>query len=136
MSAVANAYTLYTYDGSVTHNGSIYRIFHTGVTSMTYYYLYNNGWRLIGVGAAADIIRDDYFAGNVNGTPRTELNTVNFKITTNGILRNYIDTYLNYMSTNPSYCLTNELGKLQVNGYSNSLNYTPAYASRPAELVK
>ena len=116
--------------------GDIYRNIHVGVTSMTYYYLYNNGWKLIGVGAVVDIIRDDYFAGNVNGVPKSELNTYSFKIYTEGIWRDYVDAYLNSMAINPSYCLTKEIGTLEVNGYSNDLWYTPRYARIPTELIK
>lgn len=114
---------------------AIYRIFHTGVTSMTYYYLYNNGWKLIGVGASVDIVRDDYFAGNVNGSPKTDFHSVSFRTSTSGIWRDYVDAYLNNMASYPSYCQVNEIGSFTIRGYSNTLNYTPAYARNPVDLI-
>lgn len=134
---LGNIFTIFNNMSSaqISSSGSaIYRIFHTGVTSMTYYYVYNNGWKMVGVGASASIIRDDYFAGNVNGTPRTDYNSVSFSTSTSGIWSDYVNAYINNMSVNPNFCITNELGSFDVNGYSNSLTYTPAYARVPADL--
>lgn len=83
-------------------NGPVYRITHTGVTPMTYYYLNNSGWRLIGVGAVSDIKRDDFFAANVNGKPVTDTNSTSFSTSTSGIWNDYVETYLANMSTYPS----------------------------------
>lgn len=116
-------------------NGPIYRVTHTGVTSMTYYYLNNNGWRLIGVGAETDIIRDDYFAANVDGKPTTDYHKDSFSIKTSGIWSNYVEAYLANMSSYPSYCLVNEIGYITIRGYQNNLTYTPPYARYPSDLV-
>lgn len=116
-------------------NGPIYRVFHTGVTSMTYYYVNNNGWKLVGVGAVSDIKRDDYFAANVNGKPESDFHTVSFTTSTSGIWRDYIDSYLANMASYPSYCLVKEIGSIIIRGYQNNLTYTPPYARNPVDLI-
>lgn len=115
--------------------GPVYRVNHTGVTSMTYYYLNNNGWKLIGVGAVSDIKRDDYFAANVDGKPVSDFHSVSFSISTSGIWNDYVETYLANMSSYPSYCLIKEIGYLTIRGYQNNLTYTPPYAMYPADLI-
>lgn len=124
-----------------TTNAPLYRIFHTSVTSMTYYFIENDSWRLIGVGARAQIIRDEYIAMNINGSPYSDLHTDQFTTNTPGIWSDYLDYYFNNMSWNPSACLVNEIGSFKVaakdkNGkVLTTVRFTPVYARYPIDLT-
>lgn len=118
-----------------SNNSNIYTINHCSVTSMTYYYFYNNGWKLIGVGAVAQVTRDDHFLGNVNGYPKSDFNSTSFSITSRGIWRDYVDSYINNMGWNPSYCLINKLGGLSVECYSQNAYFEPCYATSPSDVI-
>lgn len=117
-------------------NENLYQITHTAITSMTYYYIYtdNRGWQHIGTGAMSDTIRTDFFTGNVGGKPVSKQQTTPFTIKTQGIWSDYVDNFIANMANFPSYCTINELGSIEVKGYSNSSVFTFPYAMYPGYL--
>ncbi len=123
--------------------GPIYKISHRSVTSMTYYFIYNDGWKMIGVGASAEILRDDYWSANINGIPKSDFHSVSFSTRTPGTWNDYLDVYFNNMASNSSFCLVNRIGSFSVTGDQNFYNqgsafsttFTPKYARYPADLL-
>lgn len=141
---IGNAFTAlnHTPSGVITTTGkSLYRVIHTSVTSMTYYFIENDSWRLIGVGASAQTIRSEHISMNVNGSPYVETHTEQFTAKTPGIWYDYLDYYFNNMSWNPSACLVNEIGNFKFvakdkNGLVLGIvNFAPAYARYPMDLI-
>lgn len=127
-------------DASVVSSGqeNFYGVRHNGVTEMTYYYIYNNGWRHIGTSGSAEVIRTDYFYGNVNGSPVSENPKTNFTIRSR---QNnwwaYIDNYVQAASAGrPNYCNIDNFGKITIKGYNGrTYYYAPAFAETPNDLL-
>ncbi len=113
----------------------IYKITHTSVTSMTYYWIYNNSWRYIGAEAHCDVARTDFWAGNIGGVPTHESKESQWSTHTDGIWYNYLEDYINVMSWNPSFCNIKRLGSFSIKGENNSVTFTPRFAARPNDLV-
>jgi len=110
-------------------NEPVYRLLHTGLTEMQYIYVYNNGWKLAGVGATAAVHRTDIFSGNVNGELKTETEIIEYSFEAKDSVANYISSYLDTGS-----CYETRIGSLDIIGYSKSGTFTPAFARYPSSL--
>lgn len=124
-------------ESAVVSSGSaaMYTITHTAVTSMTYYWIYNNSWRYIGAGAECNVARSDLWAGNIEGKATHDYHYDSWRTCTSGIWYNYLEDYINVMSWNPSYCNINQIGSFYIKGISNSAYFTPKFASYPDWLI-
>lgn len=117
--------------------GTFYGVRHNGVTEMTYYFFYNDGWRHIGTNGTATVIREDYFYGNVNGMPVSETPKTTFTIKgSHNIWHDYVKNYAEVMSGRPNYCDIDNFGKLTIKGYNNkNYYYAPVFAEMPNDLI-
>lgn len=127
-------------DASVVSSGqeNFYGVRHNGVTKMTYYYIYNDGWRHIGTSGSADVIRTDYFYGNINGSPVSENPQTNFTIRSRqNNWRDYMETYVQAASAGrPNYCNIDNFGKITIRGYNGrTYYYAPVFAEMPNDLI-
>ena len=122
---------------SVTSSGKLYRVEHNSVTKMTYYFVYNSGWRMVGVSGDTTVKRVDRLTGNVNGTPvNATVDAVKISIYSPESWYSFIDSYLSVMSWNPNYMMVSRLGKLKYSPYQSNtvLNFEPVYAENPSDL--
>lgn len=116
--------------------GTFYGVRHNGVTEMTYYFFYNDGWRHIGTNGTATVIREDYFYGNVNGMPVSETPKTTFTIKgSQNIWHDYVKNYAGVMSVRPNYCDIDNFGKLTIKGYNKDYYYAPVFAEEPNDLI-
>ena len=114
----------------------LYGVRHASVTSMTYYFFYNEGWHHIGTGGTAEIVREDYLYANINGSPVLDENEERFTIKSEWIWHDYVEQYAKAMSYMPEYCAINRIGELQIKGYNGRKYYfAPVYAELPSDLL-
>lgn len=108
---------------------------------MTYYFIENDSWRLIGVGASAQVKRDEYIAMNLNGSPYSDMHSVEFSTYTLGGANTYLNYYFDNMSWNPSACLVKEIGSFNVDAKDKNgkvlatVSFAPIYARYPIDLT-
>lgn len=118
--------------------GSFYGVRHNGVTMMTYYFVYNDGWRHVGTSGSATVIREDYFYGNVNGNPVSETPKTTFTIKSRqNYWSNYVKNYIQAASAGlPNYCNIDNFGKITIRGYNGkTYYYAPVFAEMPNDLI-
>lgn len=118
--------------------GSFYGVRHNGVTKMSYYYIYNGGWRHIGTSGSATVIRDNYFYGNVNGMPVSEVPQTTFTINSRqSYWGDYMENYVQAVSSGrPNYCNIDNFGKITIRGYNGrTYYYAPVFAETPNDLI-
>ena len=115
---------------------SLYRIFMTSVTKMTYYYCYDAPqWKFIGTSAYASFSQTNLFAGNVNGDSKHDSVTTDFSASSGWTFNKYIEKYVDAKVVNAEFCEIAELGKLEVYGYEMCFEFTPQFYGLPGFLV-
>ncbi len=130
VSAVEDAKTI------LCGNKPLYGVRHIGVTEMTYYFFYNNGWKHVGTSGNASVIREDYFYGNIKGKPVSETQKTSFTIRSGGIWYDFVKQYAEMMDTWPNYCYIKDFGGLKIKGYNGmEYYYAPVFAGQPIELT-
>lgn len=118
--------------------GSFYGVRHNAVTMMTYYFVYNDGWRHVGTSGSATVIREDYFYGNINGNPVSETPKTTFTIRSRqNYWSNYVKTYVQAAAAGlPDYCNIDNFGKITIKGYNGkTYYYAPVFAEMPNNLL-
>lgn len=107
------------------------------VSVMTYYYVYNSGWKQIGTGTSIKITKSDWFSGNVNGEPVSE-KTENENWTSRSpvdVWYKFIELYADNMDLNPYYCTISSIGSFKIQGYNKTFDFEPKFAKYPIELI-
>ena len=117
-------------------NKPLYGVRHIGVTEMTYYFFYNDGWKHIGTSGNAEVIREDYFYGNVKGKPVSETQKSSFSIRSGWIWHDFVERYVEVMDSRPNYCYIQDFGGLMIKGFNGAeYYYAPVFAGQPIELI-
>ncbi len=106
------------------------------VTSMTYYYYYNDpDWKLVGTSANMSFLQTDYFSGNVHGEPVSETNErQKWSVSTGGIWADYIEAYADRKEALPDYHQVDALGSFDIKGFRKTYTFTPVFYELPGYI--